>query len=200
MLRFETLRGDALHPVLPALARLRTTVFRDWPYLYEGSAEFETDYLRAYAECAGAAVIVAFDGEEAVGAATCEPMADTHLFVRQAFILAGLHPQNFCYFGESVLLKPYRGQGAGVRFFELREAHARSLGARFATFCAVIRDPADPRRPAGHTPLDAFWGKRGYTHYPDLACDMDWRETGNDGEVPHRLSFWMKSLDGSPLP
>lgn len=199
-LRFETLRGAALHPLLPALARLRIAVFRDWPYLYEGDEAYEARYLRAYADAPGAAVVVALDGSEPVGIATCEPMAETHGAVREAFLAAGLDPSRYTYFGESVLLAPYRGQGAGVEFFRRREEHARGLGTDYATFCAVLRDPADPRRPAGHVPLDAFWRKRGYTPYPGLVCTMTWQEPGEAGETPHTLSFWQKSLSGAPLP
>ncbi|MFC4167995.1 GNAT family N-acetyltransferase [Teichococcus aestuarii] len=199
-LRFETLRGGALHPLLPALARLRIAVFRDWPYLYEGDEAYEARYLRAYADAPGAAVVVALDGAEPVGIATCEPMGETHGTVRAAFLDAGLDPARYTYFGESVLLAPYRGQGAGVEFFRRREEHARSLGTDHAAFCAVLRDAADPRRPADYTPLDAFWRKRGYTPYPALACTMRWQEPGGTEEVPHRLSFWLKSLTGAPLP
>ena len=35
------LTGAALDPMLPAIARLRIEVFRAWPYLYDGSAEYE---------------------------------------------------------------------------------------------------------------------------------------------------------------
>jgi len=194
--RFETLAGTALHPLLPDLARLRIAVFRDWPYLYEGDEAYEQRYLRAYADAPGAAVVVCRDGERVVGAATCEPMTQGHAPVRAAFEAAGLDPAQFCYFGESVLLAPYRGRGAGVRFFADREAHARALGLRFTAFCGVLRDPADPRRPAGHVPLDDFWRKRGYTPRPDLAVSFDWKEVGAVAETPHRLSFWIKELPG----
>ncbi|MCQ4161164.1 GNAT family N-acetyltransferase [Roseomonas sp. GC11] len=200
MLTFETLQGAALHPLLPALARLRIEVFRDWPYLYEGDEAYEADYLRSYAESAGAAVVVCRDGETPVGIATCEPMAGTHATVRGAFTAAGLDPARFCYFGESVLRRGYRGQGAGVAFFRHREAQARALGLAYATFCAVRRDPADPRRPADYVPLDDFWRKRGYTPYPGLTCTFSWRGPGEAAEQPHTLSFWIKSLDGAPLP
>jgi len=193
-LRFETLAGAALHPLLPDLARLRIAVFRDWPYLYEGDEAYERRYLRAYADAPGAAVVVCRDGERVVGAATCEPMTQGHAPVRAVFEAAGLDPAGFCYFGESVLLAPYRGRGAGVRFFAEREAHARALGLRFAAFCGVVRDPADPRRPAGHVPLDDFWRNRGYTPRPDLAVTFDWTEVGASAETPHRLTFWMKAL------
>ena len=151
-LTFETLAGPALHPLLPDLARLRTTVFRQWPYLYEGDDAYERGYLRSYAEAPGAAVIVCRAGDAVVGAATCEPMVQGHAPVQASFRAAGLDPSDFCYFGESVLLSRYRGRGAGVRFFTEREAHARRLGLRFATFCGVQRDESDPRRGDAHAP------------------------------------------------
>lgn len=193
-LRFETLRSAALHPLLPHLARLRIAVFRDWPYLYEGDEAYEARYLRAYADAPDAAVVVCFDGDNPVGAATCEPMGETHGEVRDAFLAAGQDPARFCYFGESVLLKPYRGRGAGVRFFELREAHARGLGLPEATFCGAQRDPQDPRRPDDYIPLDNFWRKRGYVPFSGLHCEMSWREIGGTAEIPHRLTFWRKAL------
>jgi GNAT superfamily N-acetyltransferase len=193
-LAFETLAGPALHPLLPALAGLRIAVFRDWPYLYEGDEAYEQRYLRAYADAAGAAVVVCRDGDAVVGAATCEPMIQGHPPVQQAFRDAGLDPAAFCYFGESVLLSRYRGRGAGVRFFEAREAHARSLGLMRTAFCGVIRDPADPRRPAGHVPLDDFWRKRGYAPRPDITVTFSWKEIGAPEETLHVLSFWLKEL------
>ena len=193
-LRFETLAGAALHPLLPDLARLRIAVFRDWPYLYEGDEAYERRYLRAYADAPGAAVVVCRDGDRVVGAATCEPMTQGHAPVRAVFQSAGLDPALFCYFGESVLLAPYRGRGAGLRFFTEREAHARAQGLRFAAFCGVERDAADPRRPPGHVPLDDFWRKRGYTPRPDLVVTFGWKEIGAAAEIPHRLSFWTKEL------
>jgi GNAT superfamily N-acetyltransferase len=200
-LRFATRSGPDLLPLLPALARLRVTVFRDWPYLYEGDEAYERDYLRAYAEKPGAAVVACLAGEEVVGAATCQPMAETHDEVKDAFLGRGLDPRRFCYFGESVLLSAWRGRGAGVRFFTERETHARRLGLPYATFCGVERDPKDPRRPPGYQPLNAFWRKRGYTHYPDLACTLSWREVGAAEETPHRLSFWIKPLaESAELP
>jgi GNAT superfamily N-acetyltransferase len=199
-LRVETRTGAAALPLLPALARLRTEVFRDWPYLYDGEESYESGYLRAYAEGPGAAIVVALDGEQVVGAATCQPMEAAHGPVRDAFRARGLDPAKFCYFGESVLRRAYRGRGAGVAFFEHREAHARNLGLDHAAFCAVVREPSDPRRPADYVALDQFWRRRGYTPLPDLTCVFDWREVGAAGETPHTLSFWIKTLSGAALP
>ncbi|MFH5923659.1 GNAT family N-acetyltransferase [Roseomonas xinghualingensis] len=192
--RIETVTGDALRPHLQAVARLRAIVFRDWPYLYDAEAGYEASYLRAYAESPGAAVILALRGGEPIGAATCQPMAEAGRDVLDSAAGASLDPATTCYFGESVLLPEWRGRGIGLAFFHAREAHARALGLRRAAFCSVRRDPADPRRPAGHEPLDAFWRKRGYAPVPGMAATMQWREVGGTGEIPHILDFWAKDL------
>lgn len=193
-LRIETVTGQALLPHLPQVSRLRATVFRDWPYLYDAEETGEVGYMRQYAEDPRAAVVLAFDGDRVVGASTCQPMASSHPEVRDAFAARGLDASRFCYFGESLLERAHRGQGAGVAFFTEREAHARRLGLTQAAFCSVVRNPNDPRKPADYTPLDGFWRNRGYVHHPDLACRFHWREVGDDRETPHLLSFWLRTL------
>src|SRR3712207_124945 len=150
-LRYETVHGGALRPLLPALGELIFAVFRDWPYLYEDDPAAARRYLASYGDggSPGAAVVVAFDGARPVGAATCQPMVEASPAVPDALTAHGLDPARFCYFGEAVLLPAYRGRGAGARFFADREAHARGLGLDFAAFCAVSRAPDDPRKPAG---------------------------------------------------
>ncbi|WP_201305991.1 GNAT family N-acetyltransferase [Roseomonas harenae] len=192
--RIETVTAGALQPHLGTVARLRAIVFRDWPYLYEAQEGYEAGYLRSYAESPGAAVILALAGEEPVGAATCQPMVEAGRAVLEAAAKVGMDPATTCYFGESVLLPEWRGRGIGVAFFAAREAHARSLGLRRAAFCAVRRAPSDPRRPAGHEPLDAFWRKRGYVPVPGMAAHMMWREVGSEAEMPHILDFWARDL------
>ncbi len=197
----ETYTGAALAPFLGDLARLRITVFRAFPYLYEGDEGYERGYLETYVKTPHAAVILARAGERVIGAATCLPLAAESANVQAPFRARGLAPERFFYFGESVLLADYRGQGIGVAFFTAREAHASAVSnADFATFCAVQRPPDHPARPPDYVPLDSFWRKRGFTPRPELSCVMRWREVGATEESEHRLGFWMKSLTGAPLP
>jgi GNAT superfamily N-acetyltransferase len=194
-LTFETLSGAALTARLDALAGLRIRVFREWPYLYDGDAAYEARYLAAYAQSPSALVVAASTpGGEAVGMATCQPAHEASEKLRASWAAAGLDAATLCYFGESVLLPEYRGQGAGVRFFEEREANARRLGLSIAAFCAVVRNENDPRRPRDYTPLDKFWRNRGYEARPDISTVMSWREVGDTRETPHALSFWIKQL------
>lgn len=197
LLRIGRVAGPDLCPHIPALARLRQAVFRDWPYLYEGRAAYEQDYLQIYANSPLAALVVAWDGVVPVGLATCLPLQDETPNVVAPFHAAGLDPAAWCYFGESVLLPPYRGQGAGVAFFQAREAHARAIGLRHAAFCAVVRPPDHPLRPADARPLDGFWRNRGYHLHPGLTCTMRWPELGDMHDTAHTMQFWTRDLEAS---
>ncbi|NHN84070.1 GNAT family N-acetyltransferase [Acetobacter musti] len=197
----ETMTGTAIEPFLPDLARLRITVFREWPYLYDGDVAYEEKYLQLYVKSAGAAVILARDGEKVIGASTCLPMADEMDAIREPFEKRGLPVSDFFYFGESVLQKEYRGHGLGVRFFQEREKHAlETSSSDFATFCSVRRPEVHPSKPEGATTLHAFWAKRGYHPLPGVTCSIDWKEPGDEGETPHLLDFFIKSLRGRPVP
>lgn len=195
MLEVTTVVGEAILPHIPALARLRRIVFRDWPYLYDGSDAYEAGYIATYASRPEAALVIAWNDGEAVGVSSCLSLLNETGNVVAPFQAAGLDPSLWFYFGESVLLQEYRGRGVGVVFFERREAHARSLGAYHHTaFCAVQRPDDHPMRPPDAVPLDGFWRRRGYARRTGLTCIMRWRDLGQMDETDHLMQFWTKDL------
>jgi len=194
--QFHLLQGAKLEPWLQALGELRIRVFRDYPYLYDGSQAYESDYLRRYMEARDALVVLVTDGDgKAVGATTCLPMAEEGAEFREPFEQAGHDPGELFYFGESVLLPEWRGRGIGKAFFDLREAHARSLGYRITTFCAVDRPEDHPSRPQDYRPLDGFWQSRGYEKQETLKARFPWKEIGQSEETEQSLTFWLKHWD-----
>lgn len=194
MIEVRTLTGPTLDAALDDVARLRITVFRDWPYLYDGDVDYERRYLEPYRTSAGAILVGAFDGAELIGAATGTPMADHADEFADAFAGQDLDLSTVCYCAESVLLPQYRGHGIGHRFFDLREAHARNLGYSRTAFCGVVRDDAHPLRPADHRSLDAFWRKRGYAPLPGVIAHFGWKDVDQPGETEKPLQFWMRDL------
>nr|WP_314085013.1 GNAT family N-acetyltransferase [uncultured Shinella sp.] len=192
-MQIKIVQGKAVTPYIADLAGLRTIVFRAFPYLYEGSEDYEASYLATYAQSSESLFVLAFDGETIVGASTGVPMPDASDVFRAPFVAAGIDPEKVFYFGESVLLSSYRGRGLGVRFFEEREAYARRL-SRFdwCAFCAVERPSDHPLRPADYVPLDTFWGKRGYEHRAELNTRLAWQDIGEADETEKPMSFWLK--------
>ncbi len=191
-----TLTGKEIKRVIEPLADLRVRVFREWPYLYDGSASYEKTYLARYVKAPGAVVVGAFAGERLVGAATGQPLAGEVEDFRAPFERAGHDPSGIYYFAESVLDAGWRGLGIGHAFFDRREAHAGALGFGTAAFCAVIRPRDHPLRPAGYAPLDPFWRKRGYTPIEGLTVGFDWPDLGEATASRKRLQVWMR--DGLP--
>ncbi len=190
----RSLAGAEIDAVLDDVARLRITVFREWPYLYDGDPGYERRYLAAYRESAGAIVVGAFDDGRLVGAATGTPMEDHGKEFGAAFAETGLDLRDIFYCAESVLLPDYRGRGIGHAFFDAREDQARALGRRYAAFCRVVRSDTDPRHPAGYRPLDNFWWKRGYRPRAGVMADYAWKDVGELQETAKPMQFWLREL------
>jgi GNAT superfamily N-acetyltransferase len=192
--RIEAVSGAQIERWLDELAALRIEVFREYPYLYDGTLDYERSYLRGYAASARSVVVLALDGERAVGAATALPLRDHTEDMTPVLAAAGFDPDRVYYFGESVLRASYRGQGVGHAFFDQREAAARRHGYSIATFCAVQRPEDHPRKPASYVPHDAFWRKRGYQPRPDIVASFAWRDLDEAVESPKPMMFWVKEL------
>lgn len=188
-------QGAAMEMVFDDLAALRIAVFRDFPYLYEGSPAYEKEYLSTYANSERAFLFAVYDGNKMVGATTCIPLSDETAEVQAPFKKAGLAIDSIFYFGESILLPAYRGLGLGHRFFDEREKHAAGFGTYQTTcFCAVERIN-HPAQPADYRPNDAFWLKRGYHQVPDLKATMEWPDLGESVSTPKTMIFWMRQMD-----
>ncbi|MCF0071388.1 GNAT family N-acetyltransferase [Dyadobacter sp. CY261] len=195
-LTFISKTGAAIAEVFDDLAQLRIAVFRDYPYLYEGSVDYEKGYLQTYLQSERSFLFAVYDGDQMVGASTCIPLADETAEVRKPFEDAGFDIGSICYFGESILLPAYRGMGLGNRFFDEREAHARSFkDFEICCFCSVDRGEHHPLKPADYRPNDAFWLKRGYKREAVLQSVMEWPDLGEAVYTPKTMIFWTKRLN-----
>lgn len=105
----RVLNRQQIKRIIPALADLRISVFRDYPYLYDGDAEYERSYLKAYETSEQAIIVGAFNGGRLIGAATGTPLADHHDEFAEAFAGTGIDIDSTFYCAESVLLSEYRG-------------------------------------------------------------------------------------------
>lgn len=193
-LDYRMLTGEVLEASLGDVAALRIEVFREWPYIYEGDLAYEEQYLKPYLTTAGAVLVGAFNGTTLVGAATAMPLTTHDDDFGAAFADSPYDPGDIFYCAESVLLSAYRGHGAGHRFFDFREDAARAQGFRFCAFCAVVRPPDHPARPAGYRPLDAFWRARGYAPARGIIAEFSWKDIGDPEETRKSLQFWIRAL------
>ena len=179
------------------IAALRIKVFKDFPYIYAGSVDYEVKYLDRYFKAAHGTFILAFDensGDKIIGVATALPLKEEDDFVKKPFLELGKKIDEFFYFGESVLLPEYRGQGLGHSFFDEREKVALSFPQiKTTVFCAVERPVDHPMKPANYRPLDEFWKKRGYQKDSQLISKFEWLDIGEGHETEKNMRYWVKS-------
>lgn len=190
----QPMTGEDLQQALPELARLRIEVFAAFPYLYAGSEAYEQTYLRTFAQARDAFIVAAQDDGEIVGCATGSAISAHHGEFAAPLAAAGYDLASTFYFGESVLKVGYRGRGLGHAFFDAREAHAKTCGYACVCFCAVERAADHPLRPPGYSPLDGFWGKRGYRKLPGITTDFAWPTERGGPDLVHPMRYWMREF------
>lgn len=192
----KTVNGSDLNNWLPDLAGLRIRVFREYPYLYDGSESYERNYLQRYIDSGEAMVVLALDAGQIVGASTGMPFEHESVTFKNVFARQDIDPGTVFYCGESVLLAGYRGQGIYKQFFRERERYACEL-QRFtlSAFCAVMRPDDHPLKPHGYLPLDAVWNRYGYQRHDTLVAPLRWKDINEDSETDKPMVFWTKRLD-----
>lgn len=195
-MRFETYRGPSLADKIDDLGALRIRVFQDWPYLYEGDLNYERKYLGTYLRSPTSFVMLAYQGESLVGATTAIELQHESEEFQAPFRLRGIDPHEVVYFGESILLAPYRGLGIGKEFMRARLEYANSLqGKKIAAFCSVIRPASHPAKPASYRPLDDFWRSQAFSPEPGMIAEYEWKDLGAIEETKKCLQFWLRPLE-----
>lgn len=195
MIRIQSFTASAALSYLNALATLRITVFKEFPYLYNGSLEYETQYLQTFFNAPQSIIVIAFDGDKVVGASTGLPLAYETPNLQAPWQQLGFDVGRIFYFSESVLLQPYRGQGIGKQFFVAREKWATSLdNFQYLTFCAVVRPLNHPQKPVNYQSLDAFWQQRGFEKKEHCITNMSWQDLDETFPTPKPMQFWWKEI------
>lgn len=188
-------RGQEGRAISQDLANLRVRVFAEYPYLYEGTADYEESYLETYFRAKDSFVLALRDGGRIVGATTGIALCEEEESFQKPLKDFGFDPARVFYFGESVLLPEYRGRGFGKLFFAEREAFANRLGSiEHLAFCAVQRASTHPLKPEGYKPLDQFWQSQGFRSIAGLIAHYEWLDRGESSPSSKPMQFWMKNI------
>lgn len=91
----KTVYGSDISPYLKQLGELRIQVFREFPYLYDGSEEYEQEYLRKYVDSGESIAALIFDDDRLVGASTGIPLQDEGDDFKKPFIEQNYNLEKF---------------------------------------------------------------------------------------------------------
>lgn len=191
----KSFSGEDIRPYLLDLARLRLHIFREYPYLYEGTLDCEKKYLAHYVECPESIVLLAFDQQRVIGAATALPMKDESEEVKAPFIQSHFNLNHIMYFGELILLPEYRSKKIGYQLFTQLENITHQSGYKMAAFCTVEPLLDHPKKPTHWQSLDNFWQQLGYQKHPELTVTFHWKEVDESDTSPKTMTFWLKTYE-----
>lgn len=198
-IKIRFLTGAAIRTYIPSIAKVRSEVLKEFPYLRAGNVEEDTRYLQRCSQSKDAIAVLVFDGPKVVGVSTGVPLEEERAFIQKPFIMRGEDISDYYYFGLCALLPPYRGRGIAHHFFDIREEHVQHL-KRFRKIC--LTDPLRPKnhdhQPKDYISLDAFWKKRGYVKHQELICQFAWHEQDGKEPVPVSLVYWIKEIEPTP--
>ncbi len=188
---------DDMAAQLGVLADFRLRYFREFPYLYVGTAENEQEHLDEYLANPTSRLIVAKDVAEnkTVGVAIGTLLSFETEIVKQTgeqLQRYGIVPERFFYFGEMIFEPEYRNRGIGKRMLETLKNMGREQGADRFCFLAVAREVDDTRRPAAYVDSSLIFEKFGFVKTPIFAT-FEWPTIQPDGSVAkiaNRLDLW----------
>lgn len=191
---FKIYKGEEIRAIFDALAELRIQVFGEFPYLYQGSKDFEFQYLNKYVTSNCSFLFTIWDNQRLIGASTCIALSDEFEDVKEPFVKAGIDINSIIYFGESLLLKEYRNKGLGKLFMEKRIEFSTSFSwCKAVYFCSVERPENHPLRPSDYKNLHDFWKKQGFEP-TDLSSFFEWKDIGQEIESSKKMNYWMKEI------
>lgn len=194
-MHYEILRENEIKKYIDDIARLRISVFKEFPYLYQGSIEYEKSYLKSYSKMTNSISVIAIDNSSnIVGASTGHPLKSANKEFKKPFENK-FDVDKIFYFAESVLNKNFRGKGIGKQLMQKRIDHVLNLNAYTTIcFCAVERECNHPLRPKNYRPLDQFWESYGFMKQKKLTTKFSWPDIDTGLENEKTMTFWIKNL------
>ena len=192
-IKIKTLHGKEIIPYIHQVAKLRIAIFRNYPYLYEGTLSYEERYLRFYSQTEGSILVIAEDHDQIAGAVTGLPLVESMEEIRQVFMDKGILCEQIFYLGEILLLPEYRNQKIGYGMYREFEQAVKNKGVfKELALCEILREENDIKKPIGYKSLDNFWQRQHFVKQRDMVAYFSWREIGALEETKHPMVFWIK--------
>lgn len=193
------LTGKAIQEIIPFLVAQRIEMYREYPYLYEGSRTVEEECLQQFAQLPSSAVAIAYLDDEPVGFIIGASLADydQHFIGSiEAFKSNGKNPNEYYYFADVLILPAHKGKSLATRLFALFEEYCANLGFLYACFVSESH-VEHPLKPIDYNEVDLIWQHYGYQK-SNIKIYFSWNTIQPDGpaqEQLHELPYWIKKLN-----
>jgi GNAT superfamily N-acetyltransferase len=187
----EIIRGQEIENYIDHLGRFRIEIFREYPYLYDGSIEYERVYLSRYSLNPESLLLILQDDRGIIGACTGMPLTGEDFEFQNAFV--GENKDEIYYIGEVMLRADSRGQGLGSSLLSTALSLIDFSRFKKVSLCTVDRGLNHSRRPRNFCPPDYLWEKYGFVKSDNLLTYLAWKDIGDEIETHKPLNIWFKN-------
>lgn len=195
-IRMEVVQGEAIHAYVKDITDLSLIIYREYPYLYEGTEEEYLPHIQHYAQPESVACLL-FDNEKTIGVAIGLPLKAMRDNYKRPLLNSDVYINidSVFYLGEILLLPEYRGRGLGKQMYLKFEEMVRKK-ENFKSICLskISELESHPRMPAQYKSLDTFWAKLGFKRLNNVHFSVVWLNVGDQEESSHKMVYWIKTL------
>lgn len=191
--------GESLENLRSFVVNLRITIFKEYPYLYEGNVKEENAYFDWFSKLPNTAIAVAYLDAKPIGFTSGTSFVDFDEHFQGSvdiFTKAKLEAKNYYYFPEILILPEHDNDLINYRLFEALENHAKKLNYKSGCFVTEEHE-SHPLKPQDYKPLDYLWHLLDYTKSA-LIINFSWSTIQADKsskDKKHALIYWLKKLN-----
>lgn len=195
----KLLTGQDIKPVIGFVAQKRLDTFCEYPYLYEGTMEYERAYLENFSIPENnAAIAMAYYNQKAIGFVTAIPLIHAEIVQESLPSLEneGINTKKCFYISEGIVDQEHRKQKIALRLYGLIKKYAHEKGF---TIESVLNESHEehPLKPKNYIDINNTFIAHGAVKtittlkaiWPTFQVD------GSVKEQEHVLQYWVKNLN-----
>lgn len=198
-IRFETYRGEEINSHIKEITDLALAVYREYPYLYEGTADEYMPILALNGNSSCGLACLVYDNGELIGVALGMPAAEVRKHYLEPLLrVSSLEEvQTSFYLAEMLLFQEYRSNGLGKQIYLALEQLVKAEGSfNRIYFCNIVESDQNPLRPNEYVSFDDFWPMQqlGFDKCESLTFNAFWQNIGETDVTPHQQVYWTKLI------
>ena len=194
-------KGIDILPFIEKTSEMRIRLFKEFPYLYQGSMDYEREYMKAYAKDPKSTIAIASCDKNIIGVSTGIPLVSESSIVdgsAQLITQAGEAPEDYYYYGEILIEPEHRGNKISSKLYSAQNELVKKWGYKKVCILTVVRQKNHPLKPKEYQSLDSMWTHFNYNRFiPPILVTYDWNTFQCSGEVrmqSNELEMWHKTL------
>lgn len=179
------------------MARVYINMFKEFPYLYEGSiVECEKNYLEGYFISNLSRILLLFKNERVVGVSVSLPVDEVkETKIKSTFLKKQLDTSKYFYIGGTVIEEPFRSLELIRTISKYHETHAKNNGYSQLVFVTVKRNPFHPSQTVNYRTLEPIWQHLGYSLVEGIEVKDKWKQADTHQEEENTLHIWTKAVN-----